>query len=420
VHDPAHVQRCVEVGEVVDRRAVAEVNQHSAAAAGGILGHDGVHRHSRPVPTGERHPVPGVDVLRAQPFGEEGRDRRAIGPQHSVATLVLGAGPVHLGVDVAAHEPQEGGDVEGGPEDGMVEAGPNVVGVVGVGVQLAADVRHRPIADQFPDRAGPRFVVTSPGHEQRPIAALVRGRAALTQVAPVGVAVPVDEAHQSGVDLVEEPPHPVHPEGLKALHRRSTESQWLSVVSDRKPRRHRLGHRLVHPAVLLEAQPTAHPVAVGLVPHAPVPVRHNVRTPLLDATPDDISALTGEPAQRAGIVDGTVQLREGDHRRGAQVQHRLDIGGEGGPLLDRVGCALVEEEEAHQARVDLPKALADHFPMGAGGEVGALVGLVHPVPHAETLTRHAVRGHVSPPRSSVVRRGERGRSAPAPAGGGSP
>src|ERR1700757_4795958 len=144
-----------------------------------------------------------------------------------------------------------------------------------------------------------------------------------------------------------------------------------------------LRHRLVDSAVLVEAEPAADPVTVGLVPNTPVPVAHRLAAPLFDAAPDDVGALLGKPAPRPGVVDWSPHFGEGDHRRRTQIEHGLDEGTESGPLPDRVGSLLVEEKEPHGAGIDGPQPFADGLPVGAVNEVPTLIGLVHPVaePH---------------------------------------
>src|SRR5262249_39178876 len=152
-------------------------------------------------------------------------------------------------------------------------------------------------------------------------------------------------------------------------------------------------HRLVDSPVGLEGEAAANPGAVGLVPDDPVPVAHRL-SPLLQTTPNDVAATLREPAEGPRIVERPAEFGEGDHRHGANVEHRLYIFGERLPFLDRVGRAFVIEEDADDIRAQPAQPFLDAPAVRPSGEVPPAVRLVQPVaqPQTRLVPRSAAPG----------------------------
>src|SRR5262249_4536296 len=231
------------------------------------------------------------------------------------------------------------------------------------------------------------FIVRCPRHEQGSIGCLVARRAALTGLAPVTVAMPVDEADERVVDLVHESPVPVDPEGEEALNSRPSNQRFAPTQIRSQPAQDPLRPLSIEAGVLPKADPAADPRAVGLIPHTPVPVTHHLASPLFDAAPDYIGALVGEPAHGTWIIERPAELSEGDHRPGTHVEHSLHGGCEQLPLSHRVGGTLVEEEDADDMRVDVAEPRPDLLALGPQGEVPPTVGLIYPIPQPHTGLR---------------------------------
>src|SRR5262249_39607516 len=87
----------------------------------------------------------------------------------------------------------------------------------------------------------------------------VRRGAPLAVLTPLGVTVPVDEADQGRVDLVDEPPDPVHPEWVEALDGGPADRRTLSPQDGRQPAHDALGHCFIDSPVSLEGEPRRRP-----------------------------------------------------------------------------------------------------------------------------------------------------------------
>src|SRR4030095_2567275 len=97
-----------------------------------------------------------------------------------------------------------------------------------------------------------------------------------TGLAPVTVAMPVDEADERVVDLVHTLPDPIHPEGEEAVDCGPPNQRFAPTQIGSQPAQDPLRHLFIDAAVLLKAEPATDPCAVGLIPHTPVPVTHHL------------------------------------------------------------------------------------------------------------------------------------------------
>src|SRR2546427_13264648 len=115
---------------------------------------------------------------------------------------------------------------------------------MGNAVQLAADVQYLATKRLLPDCARAELIVKRLGGHQGPISGLVQWGSLLPKIAPFRIAVPVHEANQGIVDLVDEPPCPIPPIGCESLDRRSTNQRFASAQARIQPLYHGLGHFL--------------------------------------------------------------------------------------------------------------------------------------------------------------------------------
>src|SRR5262249_12632950 len=202
-------------------------------------------------------------------------------------------------------------------------------------VQLAADVQYLATKRLLADRARAKLIIKRRRGHEGPISGRVQGGPLLPQIAPFRVAVPVQEAYQGIVDLVDEPPCPIPPIGCESLDRRSADQWFASSQVRTQPLEHGLGDFLIDPPINLEREKAAsNPGAVWLVPYAPVPITHRLPAPLLNAAPHDVRRSVGKCSNRPRIVERRCELSEGDHRLCAHVQNGLHVRREYLPLVN--------------------------------------------------------------------------------------
>src|SRR5262249_47398661 len=159
---------------------------------------------------------------------------------------------------------------------------------MGNAVQLAADIQYLATKRLLPDRARAKLIIKRLRGHERPISGVVQRGSLLPKIAPFRIAVPVNEANQGIVDLVDEPPCPIPPAGRESLDRRSANQRFASAQVRTQPLDHGLGHFLIDPLIMLECEKAAsNPGIVWLVPYAPVPIAHSLAAPLLNATTHD-------------------------------------------------------------------------------------------------------------------------------------
>src|SRR5712692_3721152 len=242
-------------------------------------------------------------------------------------------------------------------------------------VPLAAHIENPPRAQETADLQRARLIVRGLGQHESAVHAAILRSSLLPVIAPVGIAVPVDEAHERWIDLVHEAPDPVKPERVEALDGGPPNESGTTGEIRIEPATHPVRDLLVDRAIALEAEPPSDPGAVGFVPHAPIPVPHRLAAPLFDAPPDDVGAPGGEPADGSRVVVRLTERCEGDHGRGADLEHGLDIGRESGPVPYGIGRALVECEDSDDPRSELADSRPETFPCGGEGEVPPAVGL---------------------------------------------
>src|SRR5262249_40285276 len=175
---------------------------------------------------------------------------------------------------------------------------------MGNAVQLAADVQYVAAKRLLSDRVGAKLIIKRLGRHERPIGGLFERGSLLSQIAPVGITVPVHEANQGVVDLVYEPPCPIPPHGCESLDPGSANQRFASSKVRTQPIDHALGHFLIDPSIMLEREKTArNPRTVRLVPYAPVPIAHSLPAPLLNAATYDVRTSVGKRSNRPGIVE---------------------------------------------------------------------------------------------------------------------
>src|SRR6266478_7130747 len=164
-------------------------------------------------------------MLGAELLSMKGRPRIAVLVHHSVAALVFSSHPVHLCIHALPHQLQQGGGVKRGGEDGVIESLAYGLRVVRMAVQLAANVEHLAAFEHLPDHASTIPVFTDHPHNHPAMRHAIGGGVVLAMLAPIPVAVPVQKSDKLVVDLVQEAPHPVHPEWLKSFDPRAAD-QW--------------------------------------------------------------------------------------------------------------------------------------------------------------------------------------------------
>src|SRR2546428_10986004 len=123
----------------------------------------------------------------------------------------------------------------------------------------------------------------------------------LANSAPVAETVPGNKANKSIVDLMHEPPDPLPPKGLKAVHGRAADPRFATCQIRLQPPPDGLGHCLVHLTIMFKRQTRISPGAIGLIPHAPIPVAHGFTPPLFNAAPHTPGALIAKPPRRMRI-----------------------------------------------------------------------------------------------------------------------
>src|SRR5262249_29698533 len=131
--------------------------------------------------------------------------------------------------------------------------------------------------------------------------------------------------------------------------------------------------------VMFEVKAAANPRIVGLVPYAPVPLAHDLTTPLFDAAPDNIAAAVGEPAHRTRVVHRPLKFGEGYHGCGADVEHGLDVGAEQMPVCYGIGRVFIKQKNTDDPGVHLTKSRPDLLTLGPQRERPPTVGLVHAI-----------------------------------------
>src|SRR5262249_24523507 len=216
----------------------------------------------------------------------------------------------------------------------MVEARTDACIVMRMCVQSTAYVEDPTPMHQPCDGTRPPFILLRAMHQKlAKDARLLRGTP-LANSAPVAETVPGNKANKSVVDLMHEPPEPLPPKGLKSVHGRAADPRFAPCQIRLQPPQDALGHCLVHLTVMFKGQTRMSPGAVGLIPHAPIPVAHGFTPPLFDAAPDNICALIGKPPYRMRMIKRRAQPGESDHGRGADVEDGLNTRRKGLPVCD--------------------------------------------------------------------------------------
>src|SRR5919198_720817 len=111
----------------------------------------------------------------------------------------------------------------------MVEPRSDWLGVVRMTVQLTTDIEHAASLEHLPDHAGAVLVFVNQSHQQSAMGGAVGRRVVFTMLAPVSVAVPIEESNQLVINLIEKLPDPVHPEGLKSLDSGATDERSAAL-----------------------------------------------------------------------------------------------------------------------------------------------------------------------------------------------
>src|SRR5262245_33483130 len=195
---------------------------------------------------------------------------------------------------------------------------------MGNAVQLAADIQYLASRRLLPDCARAELIVKRLRGHERPISALVQRCSLLPKIAPFRIAVPIHEANEGIVDLVNEPPCPIPPIGCESFDRRSPNQRSASIQVRTQPLDHGLGHFLIDPPLMLEREKAAsNPGVIRLVPYAPVPITHSLPAPLLNAATHDVRRSVSKRSNRPRIVEWRRELSESDHRLCAHFQNGL-------------------------------------------------------------------------------------------------
>src|SRR5262245_18025181 len=125
-------------------------------------------------------------------------------------------------------------------------------------VQLAADVQYLATKRLLADRARAKLIIKRLRGHEGPISGLVQRGSLLPQIAPFRVAVPVQEANQGIVDLVDEPPCPIPPIGCESLDRRSADQRFASAQVRTQPIEPGVGDFLIDTTIMLETEISAY------------------------------------------------------------------------------------------------------------------------------------------------------------------
>src|SRR5213594_57715 len=192
-------------------------------------------------------------------------------------------------------------------------------------VQLTADVEHAASLKHLSDHAGAVLVFADQPHQQSAMGGAVGGRVVFAMLAPVSVAVPIEESNQLVIDLVEKSPDPVHPEGLKSLDSGTADERPAALQMRLEPAQAAVGDLLIDVAVLREGDWPTDPFIVRLVPHAPVPIADNITAPLLDTAAYDVAAPVGKFINGLKIIHRFVHLGERNHGLGPGIQYSLYV-----------------------------------------------------------------------------------------------
>src|SRR5262245_33496993 len=289
--------------------------QHRTEALTLSLGYHRVKLAGTVVPGGKRDQIAVSHVLRAQSLRMEHGLGLAVLVEHSVAADCFGGDPKHFSIGAAAHKIQKGGDVKRCAEDGEIGTRPHSGMLMGNAVQLPADVQYLATKGLLADCARAELIVQRLGGHEGPIISLIQWGSLLPKVAPFRIAVPVHEANQSIIYLVDEPPCPIPPIGRESLDRRSPNQRSASTQVWIQPLDYGLGHFLIDPPIMLKREKAAsYPGVIRLVPYAPVPTTHSLAAPLLNAATHDVRRSVSKRSNRPWIVERRSEFSESNHR----------------------------------------------------------------------------------------------------------
>src|SRR5262249_10924434 len=147
------------------------------------------------------------------------------------------------------------------------------------------DVQDSARGRQLSDRLRMFEIIICAHHEEVPINGAIPRRAPLSGGAPVAKSVPKHESYEGVVDFMDEPPEPVRPERLEGIDGRTSDQRPAAAEISTDPAQDFVRRFDVDPAILIEREAGIDPVAIRLVPDAPVPFSDGLAPPLFDGIP---------------------------------------------------------------------------------------------------------------------------------------
>src|SRR5229473_2373892 len=201
---------------------------------------------------GKGQPVSVTDVVGEESPNVESRCRIAGADHQSERSTVVGGGPEELEVGPAPRQVEQRRGAVCRTECRLVEAPAHARLMVRVRVPLSAYVLDPVSLHPSAHAESARLILGRPGEEQRPKDRLLGGRSPGSRLAPVTVPMPRDEANEGIVELVDETPDPVVPEGLEPVHGGTTEARPPAHEMRTEPREKLARRLLVDPPIELE------------------------------------------------------------------------------------------------------------------------------------------------------------------------
>src|SRR5713101_8466574 len=211
---------------------------------------------------GKGQPVSVTDVVGEESPNVESRCRIAGADHQSERSTVVGGGPEELEVGPAPRQVEQRRGAVCRTECRLVEAPAHARLMVRVRVPLSAYVLDPVSLHPSAHAESARLILGRPGEEQRPKDRLLGGRSPGSRLAPVTVPMPRDEADEGIVELVDEAPDPVVPEGLEPVHGGTPDARPPAHEMGTEVRKQLARRLLVDPPIELEGHAGADPLAV--------------------------------------------------------------------------------------------------------------------------------------------------------------
>src|SRR5215471_5152570 len=259
-----------------------------------------------------------------------------------------------------------------------------------VHVKPAADIQNSPRAHQSSHGARMFRIFQRARHNEVSIDCVAPRRAPLADSAPITKAMPKHKSNERVVDFLNKPPEPIEPEWLKCVDGRTSNQCSAAAEILTEPAQDFLRYFDIDLSILIECKSRIDPVAVRLVPDAPVPLTNGFTGPLFNAIPDELSTSTREPTHSCGVIKRWPKSCECDHWCCASIERGLHISGETWPVPDRIGCVSVECVNPKNLRINCAKAIPNLLATWAERELTPTERLIDTVAKAAP-PRHSRR-----------------------------